>query len=200
MLKVGLTGGIGSGKSTVARIFEVLGIPVYYADREAKRLMNENDTLKQNIILKFGEQVYDQGKLNRKNLADLVFNDPEKLAMLNSLVHPATMADSEEWFRKQNSSYCLHEAALIFEAGIHLRLDYVIGVQAPSELRIKRVMLRDNISRDEILKRMARQMDEETKLSKCDFILNNDEKVLLTPRVIELHNKLMSRSNPVQDG
>ena len=200
MLKVGLTGGIGSGKSTVAQIFEVFGIPVYYADIEAKKLMNENKELKQAIIENFGKEAYANEILNRKYISSIVFSDPKKLELLNSIVHPATKKDGENWMDQQTSPYAIHEAALIFEANVFDRLDYVIGVSSPEELRIKRAMERDNVTREEIVKRMTKQLDEEIKMSKCDFLIINDEQQLLIPQVMELHEKLTALSNQKNNG
>jgi dephospho-CoA kinase len=170
-LRVGLTGGIGSGKSTVARVFETLGIPVYYADKEARRIMNTDAPLKAAIIKNFGEASYIKGELNRKHIASIVFNDPEKLLLLNGLVHPATKKDGEEWMKIQTSPYAIHEAALIFEAGVNERLDHVIGVYAPEELRIQRTIERDSVNREEVLKRMQSQLAENEKIKRCDFII-----------------------------
>jgi len=191
MLKIGLTGGIGSGKSTVAKVFEVLGIPVYYADDAAKKLMNEDAALKQKIKLQFGESVYANEHLNKKALADIVFNDPEKLALLNALVHPATLKDVESWIQSQSSPYIIKEAALIFESGAHQNLDYVIGITAPAPLRIQRTMQRDGITREAVVARMDKQMDDTIKMKLCDFVLTNDEQEMLLPQVLALHEKLL---------
>lgn len=191
MLKIGLTGGIGSGKSTVAKIFEVLGIPVYYADAEAKRLMNSSHALKASIKQHFGNSAYKDEQLDRKYLADIVFNHKEKLDLLNALIHPVTIADAEEWMKKQQAPYCIKEAALLFESGASENLDYIIGVYAPQALRIKRVMQRDGLERDEIMKRIHRQINEEMKMKLCDFVLLNNEQQLLLPQVLELHDKLL---------
>ncbi len=191
MLRIGLTGGIGSGKSTVAKVFEVLGVPVYYADDAAKRMMNEDEELKEKIKQEFGESVYSDGKLNRKLLAGIVFNAPEKLNQLNALTHPATIADAERWMQSQTMPYCIKEAALIFESGAQEHLDHVIGVTAPAPLRIQRTMLRDGITREEVMARMDKQMDESIKMRLCDFVLINDEQQLLLPQVLELHEKLL---------
>src|SRR5687767_9978123 len=144
MLRIGLTGGIGSGKTTVAAIFGVLGIPVYYADDAAKRLMDENENVKTAIENNFGKEAYKNGKLDRKYVSDIVFNNADKLAFLNSIVHPATIKDADEWMQSQKSPYIIKEAALLFESGSHQKLDYIIGVKAPLDLRISRVMKRDN--------------------------------------------------------
>ena len=191
MLRIGLTGGIGSGKSTVAKIFEVLGIPVYYADDAAKRLMNEDESLKEQIIGSFGSGSYTDGKLNRSYIAKIVFNDKEKLELLNSLTHPAVMHDSEEWMKAQTAPYTIREAALIFESGIHKHLDYVVGVSSPEELRIERATKRDNVSHEEVQKRMKNQMDEDEKMKRCDFVIYNDEVQLVIPQVLELHKRLI---------
>ena len=200
VLRVGLTGGIGSGKSTVAQIFEVLGIPVYYADIAAKRIMNEDEELRSAITNIFGEQAYANKILNRKYISSIVFSDPAKLQQLNSLVHPATKKDGEAWMQQQTSPYAIHEAALIFEAKVSDRLEIVIGVSSPVELRIKRAMERDKVNREEVLKRMDQQLDEEVKISNCDFVLINDEQQLLIPQVLVLHEKLIALSKEKNDG
>ncbi len=190
MLRIGLTGGIGSGKSTVAAIFETLGIPVYYADSAAKRMMNEDAALKAQIIEHFGESLYTDGKLNREQMAALVFNQPAQLSLLNSLVHPATIADAEKWMATRHSPYAIKEAALIFESGSEKQLDYVIGVKAPEAIRMQRVIQRDGISKEQVQARMDQQMNEQDKLNRCDFIIHNDEQSLLIPQVVSLHQQL----------
>ena len=200
VLRVGLTGGIGSGKSTVAQIFEVLGIPVYYADISAKKLMNEDAELRSSITTIFGEQAYLNNILDRKYISSIVFSDPTKLDLLNSIVHPATKKDGESWMQQQKGPYAIHEAALIFEAKVSERLDHVIGVSSPIELRIRRAMERDKVRREEVLKRMDQQLDEDLKMSKCDFVLINDEQQLLIPQVLDLHEKLIALSKQKNDG
>ncbi len=192
MIKVGLTGGIGSGKTTIARIFETLGIPVYYADDAAKKLMNDNADLKKSILNHFGEDSYKNNELDRKYLAAIVFNDKEKLELLNSLTHPVTIKDAEEWISKQTSPYIIKEAALLFESGAAEHLDYVIGVYAPQHIRIKRAMDRDEISAEDVMKRISRQMEEETKMKHCDFVITNNEQQFVIPQVLELHEKFIS--------
>lgn len=194
MLKIGLTGGIGSGKSTVAKIFEVLGIPVYYADDASKRLMNEDEALKKQLVEHFGAATYINGLLNRQHLSSIVFNNPEKLALLNSIVHPATIKDASAWMLKQTAPYAIKEAALIFESGSQQQLDKVIGVYAPAAVRINRVMQRDQVTRDEVLGRMNKQIDETIKMRLCDYVITNDEQELLIPQVLHLHEKLLSET------
>jgi dephospho-CoA kinase len=191
MLKVGLTGGIGSGKTTVAQIFEVLSIPVYYADPAARDLMNKDPELKKKIIASFGAEVYKNDELDRSYLGSVVFPDTEKLNLLNSIVHPITIRDSENWMKNQKTSYAIKEAALIFEAGLETHLDYVIGVTAPESLRIQRVIERDHIPIEKVLDRLRHQMDEKVKISRCDFVIYNDGIQPLLPQVLAIHEKIM---------
>jgi dephospho-CoA kinase len=201
MLKIGITGGIGSGKSTVAKVFESLGIPVYYADDAAKRLMQEDPELKNQIINLFGVNAFILGKLNRPWISAQVFGNPEKVNALNAVVHPATIRDAHEWMSRQHTPYTLKEAALIFESGSEKELDYVIGVDAPQELRIQRVIERDNTNREAILQRMNNQLDETEKIKRCDFIIHNDGNQMVIPQVIALHKQLVELSkNKSTDG
>jgi dephospho-CoA kinase len=191
MYKVGITGGIGSGKSTVAKIFGVLGIPVYYADDEAKKIMETNAEVRQKLIAAFGTDCHNQQGLNRQYLRQLIFNDSNNAQKINAIVHPITIAQADEWLQQQNTPYALKEAALIFESNAHHHLDFIIGVAAPQALRIKRVMQRDGISEEEVLARMQKQMNEHEKMSKCNAIINNDDTTLLIPQVMDLHNRLV---------
>ena len=192
MLRIGITGGIGSGKSTVSKIFEVLGIPVYYADDASKRLMNEDEELKEKLRSTFGDETYVDGQLDRAYVAAIVFNDPGKLVLLNSIMHPATIKDAEKWMLQQTTPYAIKEAALIFESGSQEYLDKVIGVYTPVTVRIHRVMQRDNVTREEVLSRMNKQIDEDMKMRLCDYIITNNEQELLIPQVIELHKKFLA--------
>ena len=194
MLKIGLTGGIGSGKSTVAKVFETLGIPVYYADDAAKRLMNTSQELKATLISHFGEATYVSGELDRKHLASIVFNNKEKLDLLNSLIHPVTIQDADEWMNRQSAPYSIKEAALLFESGATEKLDYVIGVYAPQHLRIQRVMQRDGLSTDEVLKRISRQIDEEMKMKLCNFVIRNSDRELVLPQILAIHQTLLEKA------
>jgi len=191
MLKIGLTGGMGSGKTTVSQIFSVLDIPVLYADDVAKTVMIKDENLKQNIISLFGDEAYIENLLNRKYIADIVFKDQFKLEQLNAIVHPATIAAADKWMKEQTSPYVIKEAALMFESSASAHLDYVIGVYAPQHLRVQRVMHRDNATREDILARMNNQIDETIKMKLCDFVIVNDEQQAVLPQVLLLHEKLL---------
>jgi dephospho-CoA kinase len=190
MLKVGITGGIGSGKSTVARIFGVLGIPVYDADAAAKLIMNRDEGLKAQLATHFGTDLYVSGQLDRALLASRVFANPDKLALLNSLVHPVTIADAARWMLEQQGPYALKEAALIFESGSQQDLDYVIGVYAPEALRIRRAMQRDGVTREQVKARMRQQIPDSIKMRLCDWVIVNDEQQAVIPQVLHIHHTL----------
>ncbi|HSU50022.1 MAG TPA: dephospho-CoA kinase [Segetibacter sp.] len=192
MLKIGLTGGIGSGKSLVANIFNVLGIPVFDADKQAKLIMEADEDLIQSIRNSFADAVYTGRQLNRSYLANIVFGDPAKLEILNALVHPATIKAADVWMNSQTTPYVIKEAALMFEAGSATHLQYVVGVSAPQAVRIKRVIERDQLSREQVLSRMSRQIDESIKMKLCDFVIVNDEQSLLIAQVLELHTKFLA--------
>ena len=194
MLRVGITGGIGTGKSTITRIFEVLGIPVYDADAAARNIMNNDEELRHDIISAFGDQAYGSEGLNRKYIASIVFEDASKLELLNSLVHPATLRDADKWLAKQSSPYSIKEAALIFESGASQQLDLVIGVAAPLPLRLQRAMKRDKITKEEVMARMGKQLSETIKLKLCDHIIYNDEQHALIPQVLTLHEILLKEA------
>lgn len=190
-MRVGITGGIGSGKTTVTKIFETLGIPIYLADDAAKRLMNEDELIKEQLLQHFGAATYTNGLLNRQYLSAQVFGNKEKLELLNSIVHPVTIKDAETWMQQQTTPYAIKEAALIFESGMQKELDYVIGVYAPATLRIFRSMKRDNSSKEKVLERMNQQMDEDIKMKLCDAVIINDEQQAVLPQVMMLHQKLL---------
>jgi dephospho-CoA kinase len=196
MLKIGLTGGIGSGKTTVAKVFQTLGIPVYYADDAAKELMNKDENLKQQIKQHFGEDAYENDLLNRQYLAKKVFNNPTQLELLNSIVHPATIQAAEDWFTQQTAPYCIKEAALIFESGSQQNLDYVIGVYTPTPLRLQRVMQRDKSTKEQVEQRMNKQIDETIKMRLCDYVINNNEQELVIPQVVALHENFLAMVLP----
>ncbi|SMO67611.1 dephospho-CoA kinase [Solitalea koreensis] len=191
MLKIGITGGIGSGKSTVSKIFALLGIPVFYADEQAKSLMTTDALLIQAIKANFGEDVYDEhGKLYRAKLASIVFNDAAQLKLLNSLVHPAVINAGERWVKQQmNCPYVIKEAALMFESNSYKYNDYNLIITAPEDLRIQRVMLRDAASEEQVRSRIEHQMPENEKIKMADFIINNDETIAVIPQIMALHHR-----------
>ena len=192
-LRVGVTGGIGSGKTTVCRIFEQLGIPVYYADERAKALMVEDRRLIGKVKKLFGDGAYlPDGSLNRKWIAGIVFQDAAKLEQLNAIVHPAVMKDGEKWHNGQsNLPYTIKESALLFEIGSEIFYDKTVAVYAPKEVRVQRAMQRDSLTRAAVEARMARQMDDEKKAQLADYVIINDGKKLLIPQVLDIHHKLV---------
>jgi dephospho-CoA kinase len=190
MLKVGITGGIGSGKSLVARLFGILGVPVFQADTEARKMMEEDPVIRQKLTEMFGSDTFVEGRLNRAHLSARVFGNPPLLAQLNELVHPAILERADRWMREQTTPYALKEAALIFESGGQRYLDVVIGVYAPEALRIARVMRRDGIDRQAVKDRMKNQLEESLKMRLCDHVIRNTEQELLIPQVLELHQRL----------
>lgn len=191
MLKVGITGGIGSGKSTVCQVFKTLGIPIFFADSAAKYLMNNDPALISSIKELFGEDIYTNGSIDRPKLSSIVFSKPELLQKLNAIVHPATIAYGKEWMEMQQAPYVLKEAAIFFESGTYKDMDVMIGVYAPLELRIRRAMQRDNASREKIEARVAQQMDEDEKMAKCNYVIYNDDVHAVIPQVEQLHEQLL---------
>ncbi|MDE1191632.1 MAG: dephospho-CoA kinase [Arachidicoccus sp.] len=189
MLKIGITGGIGSGKTTVAHIFHTLGIPVFNADTTAKEIVTRDKKVQTSLIRNFGKEVFANGELNKKYLADIVFKNSQKLNLLNSIIHPATIKASNDWMKKQKAPYAIKEAALLFEAKTTNNLDAIIGIYAPLEIRINRVIARNHISRDEVLMRIGKQMDEDQKMNLCDYVIYNDDKSMVIPQVLELHRQ-----------
>lgn len=198
VLKIGITGGIGSGKSTVCRLFEELGIPVYNADERAKYLMQHEHYLIDEIKKNFGEEVYENGQLNRALLASKVFHDKEKVNLLNSLVHPAVFRDSERWVEEQQTAhppYAIKEAALLIEAGSYKYLDKLIVVTAPLAVRLQRVCERDQVSVEEVQARMKNQLPEEEKIKLADFVIVNDKgREDLRIQVQKIHEQLVELS------
>ena len=190
---IGLTGGIGCGKTTVAKVFATLGIPVFNADAVAKELMQNNPILKHKLIEEFGEHVFANGQLDRSYLAKIVFADTRQLERLNALVHPITIQAAKEWAAKQNTPYVIKEAALVFESGSGEGLAGVIGVTAPLSLRMHRVMQRENCTKQEVEKRMQNQISDTIKMKLCDWVIVNDDQVLVVPQVVALHEKLMQK-------
>ena len=191
MLKVGITGGIGSGKTMVCRVFKALGIPVFNADEAARYLMEHDEVLIKNIKNIFGADIYLNGKLNANRVSAIVFNAPEKLQQLNQLVHPATIHYASLWQMLQSAPYTLKEAAIFFESGTYKEMDKMIGVFAPQTVRIKRAMKRSNLTEQEIISRINQQMDDIQKMSRCDFVIINDDITAVLPQVLAIHALLV---------
>lgn len=192
MKKIGLTGGIGVGKTYVSEVFKSLGVPVFNADIEAKKLMITFKKLMDLVKSEFGEDIYVNENLNKEKLASIVFSDKSKLKKLNSLVHPIVKAEFEQWYTKQTSPYVIKETAILFESNSHLGLDVVICVSAPLELRVVRVMKRDNSTEKEIKNRIENQFSQEEKENLSDYIIINDNKDMLLPQIIKIHKELLS--------
>jgi dephospho-CoA kinase len=187
---IGLTGGIGSGKTTVANEFATHGIPVYITDQEAKKLM-QSDTVLNQILAEFGEAVFDKGELIRERLSEIVFNDSNSLTKLNSIVHPAVKQHFRDWlFEHQKDPYIIYESAILFESGSYKECDFIINVVAPLEIRIKRVIDRDKTTREKVLERIKNQWNDEEKSSKSDFIIENTTKEALKLGIVKILNFL----------
>lgn len=183
---IGLTGGIGSGKTTIAKYMHSFGIPFYIADDQARKLMESHEIVHA-IKKKFGEVIFDKEILNRAKLAEIVFNEPEKLEELNAIIHPAVKSDFKEWLLQNKSApFIIYEAAILFESGNYLNCDYIITVVAPIDTRIERVMKRDKTSRELILKRMEAQWTDEQRVSKSDFVIENEDLKIAKQKVDEI--------------
>lgn len=194
MKRIGITGGIGSGKSIVCKVFEMLGVPVFYADDEAKKLYYA-DEVKGILIQKYGAEIYlPDGKINREKLAEIIFSKLEELKFINSLIHPLVAKVYAQWCEKyKHLPYTLKEAAILFESGLYKEMDKVITVSAPKEIRIKRITKRDYFSRQQIEERMNNQWTEEERLAKADFVIYNDDEHLVLAQIIDLHQKLINK-------
>lgn len=194
MLKIGITGGIGSGKTTVAKVFELLDIPVFYADDIAKKLMVEDQILIQQIKTEFGEEAYFSDQtLNRKYISNLVFNNPNQLEKLNSFVHPAVFRAFDVWYSQQNAPYVLKEAALLFETNSYQQNHFNILVSCPLPLRIERVIKRDLVTKEQVLERIAAQLPEQTKQALADFQVQNNEQEFIITQVLKIHETLIKK-------
>jgi len=193
LLKIGITGGIGSGKSTVCAIFQILGIPVFNADIEARKLYDEPQ-VKEAIMLAFGDNMYPQGVFDKKAMADLVFQSVDKLKQLNELLHPLVQIQFDIWLQQQQAAYVIKEAALLIEAGSYQQLDELILVTCPMNKQIERVMKRDRVTENEVIARINNQLSEEDKHVFCQYEIINDDRQLLIPQVLQLHHQLMRHS------
>ena len=189
---IGLTGGIGSGKSTVLELFKILGVKTYSADESAKKLVNTDPNLINLIKSSFGNNIYDKGLLNTRKLSKIVFEDTEKLKLLNSIIHPAVARDFKLFLNSINEDYIVKEAAIIFETKSENNYDKIIFIQSPLEIRIERVIMRDNISREEVMKRINNQLDENLIIDKCDYVIRNENKEDLEDKVLSIHLDLIA--------
>jgi dephospho-CoA kinase len=197
MLKVGITGGIGSGKTTVCRIFEVLGIPVFYADSAAKEVMGSDSLLRAQLIEAFGANSYSEnGELNRKHISSIVFSDEQQLARLNAIVHPAVFRAFDTWANQQTqAAYLIKEAALLFESDSYKMCHETVLIKSPEAMKIRRIVARDQSTEDQVRLRMSKQYSDEQKEKLAGHILLNDEQRLLVPQVISLHHYFLSISH-----
>ena len=190
-LAIGITGGIGSGKSTVCKIFKLLGVPVFEADNIAKTLINSNSEIRNGLIQLFGKEIYNtDNKVNREMLANLIFSDDYLLEKVNHLVHPAVRNEFLNWMKLQNATYAIHEAAILFESGFYKMMDYTILVTSPENMRIDRVCKRENISPEMVRSRMEKQWTDEEKRKLASVELVNDNKNLLIPQILEIDKKI----------
>jgi len=196
MLKVGITGGIGAGKSLVCRIFETMNVPVFHADDESKKILFNDEKVVDELRKTFGEEIFSEGIPDRKKIASIVFRNQEKLKFLNSILHEITFQHFTEWvLEKKNAPYTLMEAALIYESGAEKFLDKVIAVASPEAIRIKRTMERDRLTEQEVRARMKNQLEPEVVEKRADFTIVNDEEQLIIPQVCAIHEQLLRLSS-----
>ncbi len=195
MIKIGLTGNIGSGKTTVAKIFETLGVPVFYADIEAKQILNKHSII-QKLSLKFGDDIIDTNqKIDRTVLASIVFKKPEDLAFLNGIIHPEVANEFRNWAKThQKQAYIIQEAAILFESGFHQYMDQTIYVCANQDLRLKRILKRDQLEKNEISARMKNQWKDAKKIKMADHLISNNETDFLIPQILTLHKILSDKA------
>jgi dephospho-CoA kinase len=194
-MKLGITGGIGSGKTSVCRVFGVLGIPVFSADPEAQIIMNTERSVINSINDLAGKNLYTDGKLNKEELANLIFNDPELLKKVNSLVHPVVFEHFREWADMQTTPYVIMEAAILFESGASKLVDRVATVVAPVEERIYRVIVRNKLTREQVTDRIKNQMDDEERIRLSDYVINNSENEMIIPVILGIHEDILNHLN-----
>ncbi len=189
--RLGVTGGIGSGKTTVCRIFRVLGVPVFVADTVAREVMEDDREIRTSINLIAGEDLYSSGTLNRKELARLIFNRPELLRRVNAAVHPAVLRRFDEWASTSDNPYVIMEAAILFEAGADALVDRVVTISAPVEERITRVMGRNDLTREEVIRRINNQLEDEEREEQSYYILNNADNEMIIPEILKIHEDML---------
>lgn len=194
MLKVGITGGIGSGKSLMCKVFKCLGIPIYYADDAAKHLYDSDEQLRYQMINLFGSTLYENNLLNRKILASIIFNNKDALKQVTEIVHPAVERDFSNWAQKQSTTipYVIIEAAILFESTLWQLVDKAIAVTSPETIRIQRACMRDNISTTEVKKRIANQITDDERNKRADFIIISNNSTPVLPQILQIHNTLIS--------
>lgn len=195
LLKLGVTGGIGSGKTSVCKVFNLLGIPVFSADPVARDIMDNDESIVDHINSIVGRNLYRNGGLDRTVLANLIFNDNSLLQQVNSLVHPLVFGRFNAWVLQQDAPYVIMEAAILIESGGYKLVDKVVTIVAPVEERVKRVMIRNKLTRDQVLERIRNQMTDEERIKVSDYIIQNSEKDMIIPAVLEIHNNILSYLN-----
>jgi dephospho-CoA kinase len=189
--KLGITGGIGSGKTSVCRVFDVLGIPVFSADRVARELMEKDKEIIRKINSTVGIDLYSKGSLDRMQLAKIIFNDSKLLQMINSVVHPAVFEAFEKWTVKQTAAYVIMEAAILIESGAAKYVDRIATVVAPVEQRVERVIQRNKLSKDQVMERMRNQLDDAGRIKFSDYVINNSENDMIIPEILRIHNDIL---------
>jgi dephospho-CoA kinase len=193
--RLGITGGIGSGKTSVCRVFGVLGIPVFSADRVAREIMESNDMIRQGVNSIAGRNLYENGSLDRMALASLIFNDKTLLARVDALVHPVVFADFMRWVPLQTGNYVIMEAAILFESGASKFVDKVATIVAPVEERIDRIIERSKLTREQIAERMNNQMDDQSRVKLSDYVISNSENDMIIPSILKIHNEILMTIN-----
>lgn len=194
MLKIGLTGGIGSGKTMISNIFLKLGVPIFNSDFEAKKCIHENNSLKNKLKNIYGDEIYMNGEIQSKKIAKIIFSNSKKLKELNSLIHPYVNISYKNWLKNQSSKYIIKESAILFESNTNKKLDFIICVSANDSLRVSRVIKRDNISSEKVRLIMNNQLEQKQKIALSDFHISNDDELLI-PQVLKLHNHFLEISN-----
>jgi dephospho-CoA kinase len=194
-MKLGITGGIGSGKTSVCRVFNVLGIPVFSADQEAQKIMSEDLEIKNGINGIAGKDIYPEGKLDRMELASLIFNDPARLSQVNALVHPVVFDHFIRWADKQTAPYVIMEAAILFESGASNLVDRVATIVAPVEERISRVTLRNRLTREQVMDRIKNQMTDEERTKRSDYVINNSENEMIISAILQINEDILTHIN-----
>ena len=190
-ISVGITGGIGSGKSTICEVFKLLGVPVFEADKEAKNLLNSNIDIRSRLTNLYGNDIYtSNGTVNRKKLAEIIFNNDIELSKVNKIVHPVVRSEYFEWLKKQDHPYIIHEAAILFESGFYKMMNFTLLVSAPEEIRIQRVVERDNVPPGQVRKRMAKQWSDEQKRKLASLEIENDNTELIIPQLVKMDKQL----------